>query len=165
MPSSTAAGVQLCHRAPGATWATIAGNGLGSATDLGGSSCLAALGYACAFGGINPSAPPLSFLSPVGRSTYDGLQMKWTYNTKAPFKGTTGLNFTASYSLSSFQNTRRRRGPGWQRDGGQRRPGFHHPVARTTLTSTATSGLPHWTAPTRYPSVATWTSATGFRLA
>jgi hypothetical protein len=31
--------------------------------------------------------------------------MKWTDNVKAPFKGATNLNFTASYSLSSFQNT------------------------------------------------------------
>jgi hypothetical protein len=88
-----------------ATMSDFANNGLGSSADLGGSSCPVALGYDCAFGGINPSAPPLNFLSPVGRSTYDGLQMKWTYNTKAPFKGTTGLNFTASYSLSRFDNT------------------------------------------------------------
>jgi len=83
----------------------FAHNGLGSATDLGGSSCMAALGYPCAFGGINPDAPAIPMLSPVGRSTYDGLQMKWTYNVKSPIKGSTGLNFTASYSLSSFQNT------------------------------------------------------------
>ena len=82
-----------------------AGNGLGSSADQGGNSCMARLGYNCAFGGINPSAPPLNFLSPVGRSTYDGLQMKWTDNVKAPFRGATGLNFTASYSLSSFKNT------------------------------------------------------------
>ena len=79
--------------------------GLGSSTDMGGSSCLAALGYPCAFGGINPNAPPLGVLSPVGRSTYDGLQMKWTDNVKDPFKGATGLNFTVSYSLSRFDNT------------------------------------------------------------
>jgi hypothetical protein len=88
-----------------ATMSDFAKNGLGSSADLGGSSCPVALGYNCAFGGINPNAPPLNFLSPVGRSTYDGLQMKWTYNTKAPFKGTTGMNFTASYSLSRFDNT------------------------------------------------------------
>jgi hypothetical protein len=41
----------------------------------------------------------------VGRSVYDGLQMKWTDNVKSPFKGSTGLNFTASYSLSRFDNT------------------------------------------------------------
>jgi hypothetical protein len=87
------------------TMADFASNGLGSSTDLGGSSCMAALGYPCAFGGINPDSPAIPMLSPVGRSTYDGLQMKWTYNVKSPIKGSTGLNFTASYSLSSFQNT------------------------------------------------------------
>jgi len=94
-----------CAIGKGATIASYAGNGLTSTTDFGGSSCPSVLGYDCAFGGINPNAPPLGFFAPVGRSTYDGLQMKWTYNTKAPFKGTTGLNFTASYSLSSFKNS------------------------------------------------------------
>jgi hypothetical protein len=87
------------------TMSDFAANGLGSSADMGGHSCMSALGYNCAFGGANPNAPPLNFLSPVGRSTYDGLQMKWTDNVKAPFKGATNLNFTASYSLSSFQNT------------------------------------------------------------
>lgn len=94
-----------CAIMAGASMSDYAGNGLGSSADQGGNSCMAALGYNCAFGGANPSAPPLNFLSPVGRSTYDGLQMKWTDNVKAPFRGATGLNFTASYSLSSFQNT------------------------------------------------------------
>ena len=94
-----------CAIAAGATMSDYAGFGLGSSTDMGGSSCLAALGYPCAFGGINPNAPPLGVLSPVGRSTYDGLQMKWTDNVKDPFKGATGLNFTVSYSLSRFDNT------------------------------------------------------------
>jgi hypothetical protein len=94
-----------CAIAAGATMSNYASAGLGSSTDMGGSSCLAALGYPCAFGGINPNAPPLGVLSPVGRSTYDGLQMKWTDNVKAPFKGATGLNFTVSYSLSRFDNT------------------------------------------------------------
>ena len=94
-----------CAIAAGATMSNYASAGLGSSTDMGGSSCLAALGYPCAFGGINPNAPPLGVLSPVGRSTYDGLQMKWTDNVKDPFKGATGLNFTVSYSLSRFDNT------------------------------------------------------------
>jgi hypothetical protein len=92
------------YNAP-ATMGDFASNGLGSSSDMGGSSCPAALGYDCAFGGINPNAPPIGMLSPVGRSVYDGLQMKWTDNVKSPFKGSTGLNFTASYSLSRFSNT------------------------------------------------------------
>jgi hypothetical protein len=94
-----------CAIGAGATMSNYASNGLGSTADFGGASCLQALGHECAFGGINPLAPPLNFLSPVGRSTYDGLQMKWTYNVKSPFKGATGLNFTTSYSLSRFDNT------------------------------------------------------------
>jgi hypothetical protein len=94
-----------CAISAGASMGDYAGNGLGSASDQGGSSCVAALGRPCAFSGINPNAPPIGLLSPVGRSTYDGLQMKWVDNVKSPFKGSTGLNFTASYSLSSFQNT------------------------------------------------------------
>jgi hypothetical protein len=94
-----------CAISAGATMGSYAGNGLGSSTDLGGNSCPSVLGYDCAFGGINPNAPQLGFLSPVGRSVYNGLQMKWTDNVKSPFKGSTGLNFTASYSLSRFENT------------------------------------------------------------
>jgi hypothetical protein len=72
---------------------------------MGGNSCLNVLGYNCAFGGINPLAPPLSFLSPVGRSLYNGLQMKLVENVKSPFRGATALNFQVAYSLSRFDNT------------------------------------------------------------
>ncbi len=99
-----AAGVG-CAIAAGASMSDYAGNGLGSTGDFGGASCFAAVGHACAFGGKNPYAPAIGMLSPVGRSVYDGLQMKWTDNVKSPFKGSTGLNFTASYSLSRFDNT------------------------------------------------------------
>jgi hypothetical protein len=99
-----AAGVQCAINA-GATIGSYAGNGLGSASDMGGNSCLAVLGYNCAFGGINPSAPPLAFLSPVGRSVYNGLQMKLAENVKDPFRGAKALNFQISYALSRFSNT------------------------------------------------------------
>jgi hypothetical protein len=82
-----------------------AGAGLGSSADMGGNSCLAALGHPCAFGGINPNAPPLGFLSPVGRSVYNGLQMKLVENVKNPFRGVKALNYTVSYALSRFSNT------------------------------------------------------------
>jgi hypothetical protein len=106
-----------CAIGKGATMGNYAGNGLGSATDQGGTACAPALagnpnviplypnGFPCAFGGINPNAPAIGMLSPVGRSVYNGLQMKWTDNVKSPFKGATALNFTASYSLSRFENT------------------------------------------------------------
>lgn len=94
-----------CAIAAGATIGSYAALGLGSSADLGGTSCLAALHYACAFGGINPSAPPLGFLSPVGRSTYDGLQMKLAENVKDPYRGVKNLNFQIAYALSRFDNT------------------------------------------------------------
>ena len=88
-----------------ATIGDYAGNGLGSSADMGGNSCLAALGRNCAFGGLNPSAPPLNFLSPVGRSLYNGLQAKLVENVKSPLRGVKSMNFQVSYSLSRFSNT------------------------------------------------------------
>lgn len=94
-----------CAINAGATMQNFAGNGLGSSADFGGASCLSALGYPCAFGGINPNAPPLPFLSPVGRSVYSGLQMKWTENVKSPVRGVKNMNFQVSYALSRFDNS------------------------------------------------------------
>ncbi|MGE5205333.1 MAG: carboxypeptidase regulatory-like domain-containing protein [Chlamydiota bacterium] len=94
-----------CAIAAGASIADYAGNGLGSSDDMGGSSCLVALGRPCAFGGINPAAPPLGFLEPIGRSVYNGLQVKWTENVQRPFRGVRGLNFQVSYALSRFENS------------------------------------------------------------
>ncbi len=88
-----------------ATIADYAANGLGSSSDMGGESCLMALGHPCAFGGINSLAPPLGFLAPVGRSEYDGLQMKWAENVKHPFRGAKDFNFQVSYALSRFNNS------------------------------------------------------------
>ena len=88
-----------------ATIGDYAGHGLGSSSDMGGNSCLAALGYNCAFGGVNPLAPPMAFLSPVGRSVYNGLQMKLTDNVKNPAPGVRNLNFQVSYALSRFDNS------------------------------------------------------------
>jgi len=82
-----------------------AGAGLGSSSDMGGNSCQFAIGRPCAFGGINPNAPPLPFLAPVGRSVYNGLQMKLAENVKHPFPGAKALNFQISYALSRFDNT------------------------------------------------------------
>jgi Carboxypeptidase regulatory-like domain len=94
-----------CAIAAGATIADYGNNGLGSSSDLGGSGCFAALGHACAFGGINPVAPPLGFLEPIGRSVYNGLQMKLTENVKQPMRGIRGLNLQVSYALSRFENS------------------------------------------------------------
>ena len=85
----------------------FASNGLTSSADFD-VACTNAtngFGYPCAFGGINPNAPPLPFLKPVGRSVYNGLQAKITENVKEPFRGVHYLNFQVSYSLSRFENT------------------------------------------------------------
>jgi hypothetical protein len=96
----------------GATIADFASFGLGSASDMGGSSCPTAttplgttLDHPCAFGGINPAAPPLGFLEPIGRSVYNGLQLKWTENVNHPMRGMRALNFQVSYALSRFENS------------------------------------------------------------
>jgi hypothetical protein len=106
-----AAGVD-CAIAAGATMGSYAGFGLGSASDMGGNSCEVATasvtfpnGYPCAFGGKNQNAPPLNFLSPVGRSVYSGLQAKWAYNVTNPVRGMSAVNFQVAYALSRFENS------------------------------------------------------------
>lgn len=62
----------------------------------------------CAFPGTNPvsgnsgTVGVLDMLSPVGRSVYNGLQMKLVQNVKSPFRGLKSANFQVSYSLSKF---------------------------------------------------------------
>jgi len=101
----------------GGTWGTaanparpanmsdFASRGLGSSTDMGGNSCLARLGYNCAFGGLNPLAPPLGFLSPVGRSLYTGYQMKFVDTLKHPSRWVESANFQLAYALSTLRNS------------------------------------------------------------
>jgi hypothetical protein len=88
----------------GLNMSDFAGNGLTSSADFG-STCQAAIGADCAFPGINPNAPPLQFLMPIGRSVYNGLQMKFVQNVKNPMRGIRGLNLQVAYSLSRFENT------------------------------------------------------------
>jgi hypothetical protein len=59
----------------------------------------------CAFAGINPNAPPLPFLKPIGRSVYNGLQTKLAQNVEHPFRGVRALNLQVSYALSRFENS------------------------------------------------------------
>ncbi len=94
-----------CAISAGAQIADYATNGLTSAGDFG-AVCSAALGtiYPCAFTGISPNAPPLNFLKPIGRSVYNGLQVKLTQNVEHPFRGARALNFQVSYTLSRFEN-------------------------------------------------------------
>jgi hypothetical protein len=59
---------------------------------------------ACAFPGLNPNAPPLPFLKPIGRSVYNGLQAKLTQNVEHPLRGVRTLNLQLVYALSRFEN-------------------------------------------------------------
>jgi hypothetical protein len=88
----------------GATMTDFAENGLTTSADFN-QACTYKLGYPCAFPGINPNAPPLPFLRSIGRSVYNGMQLRLTENIERPYPGLRGLNLQASYALSRFQNT------------------------------------------------------------
>jgi len=94
-----------CAIAAGATMADYAQNGLGTPADAGVSICNAATtGFQCAFGGINPNSPAFLVQKPIGRSVYNGLQIKWVQNVANPVRGIKNLNLQVSYSLSQFDN-------------------------------------------------------------
>jgi hypothetical protein len=99
-----------CAIGAGALIVDYANHGLSSTTDFGAVCALPSptvLGstYPCAFTGINPKAPPLNFLKPIGRSVYNGLQTKLTQNIERPFRGLHALNVQVSYALSRFENS------------------------------------------------------------
>jgi Carboxypeptidase regulatory-like domain len=62
----------------------------------------------CAFPGTNPvsgnsgTVGVLDMLEPVGRSVYNGMQLKLVQNVAHPFRGLKEANFQVSYSLSKF---------------------------------------------------------------
>jgi len=87
----------------GATISDFTANGLGTSLDFG-SACGAALGYPCAFSGINPNEGEMSMLLPVSRSVYNALQMKLVENVPHPMRGVKAANFQVAYSLSRFVN-------------------------------------------------------------
>lgn len=107
--AATAQAAVSCYLAahPGANFDAFANAGLTSSVDLGGPGNCPTQG--CAFGGINPHAPAAPFLFPVGRSVYNGLQMKLVQNLNNPARGLKAVNVQISYSLSRFVNT-----GGWQ---------------------------------------------------
>jgi hypothetical protein len=98
-----------CAIAAGATIGSYAVNGLDSQTDLGGTCVSGVTGgvtnpYGCAFGGLNPTLPRMQFLVPAGRSVYNAFDLKLTQQMHNLMPGIKGLNLTASYSLSRFDN-------------------------------------------------------------
>jgi carboxypeptidase family protein len=90
---------------PGASISSYANNGLDSAADLGVGGCSAALGFNCAFKGLNAALGPAVFLFPGGRSVYNGMDVKLVNNVQNPFRGVKYLNFQFAYSLSRFVNS------------------------------------------------------------
>jgi len=88
----------------GASMTDFAANGLTSSADFN-QACGYIFGYPCAFPGINPNSPPLPFLQSIGRSVYEGLQLRLTENAQHPYPGIMGLNLQVSYALSRFENT------------------------------------------------------------
>jgi hypothetical protein len=106
-----------CAIATGAQMSDYASNGLTSSADFNAvcsflSPTVPGSSYGCAFPGINPSAPPLPFYKPIGRSVYNGLQTKLTGNMRHPFRGAQTVNFQISYALSRFENSGGGFGPG-----------------------------------------------------
>ncbi len=79
----------------------FANNGLGE-PQLAGGGCTSSTG--CAFGGINPNYGSVPLLQPIGRSVYNGMDVKLTHQSKNPLPGVRNANFTVSYSLSRFVN-------------------------------------------------------------
>jgi len=101
-PATDLSSIQ-CAIAAGAQMNDYASHGLTSSADFD-QPCGVVFGYPCAFPGVNPNAPPLPFLQPIGRSVYNGLQTKLIQNVQHPFRGVRALNYQISYTLSRFEN-------------------------------------------------------------
>ena len=92
------------------TMADFAHLGLGTPGDAGVGACVPAAfapgvtPFQCAFGGVNPNVAAFIVQEPIGRSTYDALQVKYVQNVSNPIKGIKNANFQVAYSLSRFEN-------------------------------------------------------------
>ena len=91
-PSNPAGSGNAGYTPRPATMVDFANNGLTSSADFN-QAC------GCAFSGINPSAPPLPFLRPIGRSVYNGLQTKLIQNLQQPFRGVRSIEFSGVVCL------------------------------------------------------------------
>ncbi len=136
-------GIQCAINA-GATMAAYAGNGLTSSADFN-VACnnpTVGFGYPCAFGGINPNAPPLSFLNPIGRSVYNGLQAKLVENAKQPVRGVHASELPGVLLLYLVSKT----------------PAVVQPTARPRRIRISSSGALDNTAPTATLDLRCWTA-------
>jgi Carboxypeptidase regulatory-like domain len=104
MPSACATNPVTGAPLIGAHICDYANNGLDSPKDLNTGACNGpnGLGFACAFGGINPNIGATDTLYPEGRSVYNALDIKLTKNARDPLPGIKYLNGTFSYTLSRF---------------------------------------------------------------
>src|SRR5262249_47778718 len=94
-----------CAIAHGATIADYAASGLDSGNAFNGGGLGApALGRdpnkAAAFAGVNPNVGTNQMLFPIGRSVYNGLQVKLTSQWTNPLPAVRSLNMVVSYALS-----------------------------------------------------------------
>jgi hypothetical protein len=81
---------------------SFANNGLTSpGIDFGG---ICPFSYGCAFGGINPAAPQIPLLYPIGRSVYNGLDVKLNADWKTSSRVLRRINYQVAYSFSRFTN-------------------------------------------------------------
>jgi hypothetical protein len=89
-----------CAIDAGATIVDYAGSGLDSGYEL----CAGAPCPNAAFGGVNNGATGGNqMLFPIGRSTYNGLQMSLKQDVHNPFKGVPYMNLQVSYALSRYR--------------------------------------------------------------
>jgi hypothetical protein len=97
-----------CSIGKGASINDFAGNGLdsGNAVDAGLPCPVTIPGpggcTASAFPGLNSSLGQNQMLFPIGRSVYNGLDVKLTSNLASPFHAIKHLNYQVAYSLSRF---------------------------------------------------------------
>ena len=93
-----------CAIAAGASIVDYGGNGLDSGRTYLSGFPASYVGLTpdtgAAFPGINPNLGENQMLFPIGRSVYNGLQVKLRQNLDHPFRGVRAMLLTASYSLS-----------------------------------------------------------------
>jgi hypothetical protein len=103
--SSSEASVN-CYLAqvPNASITDFARNGLDSGNAYCGGYACAALGKLAAFPGINPTVGSNVMYFPVGRSSYNALQLSFRTSADNPFRGAKHLDLTFSYTYSRYKD-------------------------------------------------------------
>ncbi|HEY4661779.1 MAG TPA: TonB-dependent receptor, partial [Terriglobales bacterium] len=106
--SGTNAAAINCAIAAGATIDDFAGNGLDSGNNYLSGTPASFNGLTpdtgAAFPGINPLVGENNMLFPIGRSEYNGLQVKLAGNKGSPLRGLSQASYQISYALSRFKS-------------------------------------------------------------